>query len=264
MHKLEKSSEDSQPVIRISALHKYYRNQGMEYHALKEVDFSVKKGEYVSVIGPSGSGKSTLLHVMGLFDDFDSGSYFLDGLDVKMLSESEKAKIRSRKIGFVFQMFYLVPSMSVLDNIILPGLLIDKERKLLENKAMQLAERFGISEVLQKTPNKISGGQMQRVAITRALINEPSLILADEPTGNLDSKSGSAVLELFDQLNKEGKTIVMITHDMNIARRSQRTVRILDGRLSDFRHGEGGDDADLAKTRQPKKETHPDVKRKGQ
>lgn len=223
-------------VINISNLHKYYRSEGMEYHALKGINFSVKRGEYVSVIGPSGAGKSTLLHVMGLFDDFDSGTYLLDGLDVKTLNEAEKAKIRSKKIGFVFQMFYLVPSMRVLDNIILPGLLIDRDRQELEDVALSIAERFGIKDILHKNPNKISGGQMQRVAVSRALINNPSLILADEPTGNLDSKSGAAVLDLFKQLHEEGKTIVMITHDMNVARRAQRTVRILDGVLSDFKH----------------------------
>ncbi len=218
-------------VVLMIDLHKYYGSGSSRYHALKGISLSVEKGDYVSVMGPSGSGKSTLLHVMGLFDDYEQGEYYLDGIDVKSLSEAEKAKIRSQKIGFVFQMFYLIPSITVLDNIVLPGLLINRPREELEKKAVELAERFAIAGELNKFPNKISGGQMQRAAIARALINDPAMLLMDEPTGNLDSKSGSAVLELVDELHDEGKTIVLITHDSNVAKRASRLIRIFDGMI---------------------------------
>ncbi|MCX8166347.1 MAG: ABC transporter ATP-binding protein [Candidatus Micrarchaeota archaeon] len=226
-------SKKQQSIIEVKDLHKSYKNDGLSYHVLKGVNMSIKRGEYVSIMGPSGSGKSTLLHILGLFDKFDSGNYFLDGIDVNHLSETEKAKVRALKIGFVFQMFYLIPSLTVLENIILPGLIVNRPRNELIEKAKHIAEKFGILEILEKTPNKVSGGQMQRSAIARALINDPAVILADEPTGNLDSKSGKAVLDLFDELHKEGRTIVMITHDSNVAKRAQRTLYIFDGFISE-------------------------------
>ncbi|MEM3372733.1 MAG: ABC transporter ATP-binding protein [Candidatus Anstonellales archaeon] len=230
-------SKKSQVIIEVKDLHKSYKNDGLSYHVLKGINMQVKKGEYVSIMGPSGSGKSTLLHILGLFDKFDSGEYYLDEIDVRNLNENEKAKIRSLKIGFVFQMFYLIPSLTVAENIILPGLIVNRSRQELIEKARKIAEKFGISEILEKTPNKVSGGQMQRSAIARALINDPAVILADEPTGNLDSKSGKAVLDLFDELHNEGRTIVMITHDPNVAKRAERTLYIFDGFISEKPYG---------------------------
>ena len=234
IEKMPRKNQES--VIMIKGMHKYYRNDGLSYHALKGIDFEVKKGEFVSVMGPSGSGKSTLLHVMGLFDEFENGEYLLDGVDVKTLDEAEKARIRSSKIGFVFQMFYLVPSLTIRDNIMLPGLLLGRSRDELNIACDSVAKRFGIMDILEKKPNKISGGQMQRAAVARSLINDPAIIFADEPTGNLDSVSGRNVMELFEQLHKEGRTIVLITHDSNVAKRAERTIRILDGEIHESRH----------------------------
>jgi putative ABC transport system ATP-binding protein len=212
----------------------YQRGKDNELKVLKDISFEIKKGEFVAIIGPSGSGKSTLMHILGALDRPTSGSYFLDNKNMLELSDDELAEIRSQKIGFVFQSFSLLPRASVIRNVMLP-LIYDS--KIVKNERQKKAEKSLIAVGLDKNrwlhlSNQLSGGQMQRAAIARALVNDPDLILADEPTGNLDSKTGDIVLGTFQKLNKEkGHTIILITHEKYIAEKAKRIISVKDGKI---------------------------------
>ena len=200
---------------------------------LRGIDLDVRKGEFVAVLGPSGSGKSTLMNIIGCLDTPTSGTYTLDGRDVGGLNEDELAQVRSREVGFIFQSFQLLPRQTALGNVELPLIYSGvpaRERKL---RAQQMLERVGLSDKLDHYPSQLSGGQQQRVAIARALANRPAILLADEPTGALDQQTGRQVMALFHDLNEEGNTIIMITHDIGIARHARRIVRLLDGVLTE-------------------------------
>jgi putative ABC transport system ATP-binding protein len=200
---------------------------------LKGIDMDVKKGEFVAVLGPSGSGKSTLMNIIGCLDTPTSGSYVLNGRDVGGLSEDDLAQVRSKEIGFIFQSFQLLKRQTALENVELPLIysgMHDRERRA---RAKQMLERVGLADKMDHYPNQLSGGQQQRVAIARALANHPAILLADEPTGALDQQTGRQVMALFHDLNEEGNTIIMITHDIGIARHAQRIVRLLDGTLTE-------------------------------
>jgi len=201
---------------------------GRPFYALKDVDLVVEKGEFLSILGPSGSGKSTLLHIMGLLDTPSSGRVLFKGRDVSKMSEEERAEIRNKEIGFVFQFFYLSPFLTAKENVMLPMMFAGEVD---ERRAEELLKRVGLGNKMNNKPHQLSGGERQRVAIARALANEPSLILADEPTGNLDSKTGREVLKLFKELWKEGNTLVLVTHDEKLSKAAERRVRLLDGRI---------------------------------
>lgn len=218
-------------MIQLSQVNKIYRTDEIETVALENINLDVKKGEFLAVMGPSGCGKSTLLNVMGLLDMPNSGKIIIDGKETVNMKDKELAKFRNENLGFVFQSFHLINSLNVLDNVELPLLY----RKVGARERRKLAEevlaRVGLSHRMRHFPTQLSGGQSQRVAIARAVIGNPSIILADEPTGNLDSKMGAEVMDLLHQLNKEdGRTIVMVTHDESKAKETNRTIRFLDGR----------------------------------
>jgi putative ABC transport system ATP-binding protein len=221
----------SEAVIRIEDLHKSYETSAGLFPALKAVNLSIANGEFVAIMGPSGSGKSTFMNILGCLDKPSSGRYFLDGRSVSELGKDELALLRNRTIGFVFQGFNLLPRMSLLDNVALPLIYCGLEREERQQRAQELLDKVGLGGYAASTPNKISGGQQQRVAIARALVNRPRLILADEPTGNLDSQTGEEIMGLFDELNREGITIVLVTHEEDIALHAKRQVRFLDGRI---------------------------------
>jgi len=201
---------------------------GKSFYALKDVDLVVEKGEFLSILGPSGSGKSTLLHIMGLLDTPSSGRVLFRGRDVSKMSEDERAEIRNKEIGFVFQFFYLSPFLTAKENVMLPMMFageVDEER------AEELLRKVGLGNKMNNRPHQLSGGERQRVAIARALANNPALILADEPTGNLDSKTGKGILKLFKEIWREGNTIVFVTHDKELSKAAERKVHLLDGRI---------------------------------
>ena len=201
--------------------------------AVRDVDLTIAEGEYLSIIGPSGSGKSTLLHLLGLLDRPSHGTYRLDGVDVSTLSERRRTRVRGERIGFVFQAFHLLPHRSVLENVELAMIYLRIPRKERTARARATLERVGLGHRLDFDPVTLSGGERQRVAIARALVAQPSLLLADEPTGNLDSGNAASVLDLFDELHAEGLTLAVITHDDGVSARAQRRVRIVDGVMSD-------------------------------
>ena len=219
-------------MIEISKLNKYYQIGNSKFHALKDIDLNIKDGEMLAVTGKSGAGKSTLMNIIGLLDSYDSGSLKIDGVEVSGLGDSRLAKLRNQKIGFVMQDFSLLEHKSVLMNVMLP-LYFNNRYNFREMKklAMDALKKVGITEQAQKKANQLSGGQKQRVAVARAIINEPSFILADEPTGALDTKTSAEIMELFKNLNVDGKTMIIITHDMNIADSCQRKIEISDGRI---------------------------------
>jgi putative ABC transport system ATP-binding protein len=217
----------SKPVISLSDVTKSYVLGDMEVPVLRGINAVVEEGEYVALMGPSGSGKSTLMNLVGLLDEPTTGEYLLDGTDASTLDDPSRARLRNSAIGFVFQTFNLLPHMDALGNVELPlryaGVVNSKAQ------ARALLDRVGMSDRLDHRPAQLSGGQRQRVAIARALVNDPALILADEPTGNLDSHTGAEILELLDELHSQGRTILMVTHDDDIASRANRTIRLLDG-----------------------------------
>lgn len=223
------NGQSGQQVIRICNLTKSYRLGSQSVPVLNGINFSVYSGEFVAVMGPSGSGKSTLLNVLGILDHYDAGEYWLDNTLIRQLSEKDAAKYRGQLIGFVFQSFNLLPFKNALDNVALPLYYQNVPRKQREKKALALLDRMGVGSRAHHLPTELSGGQRQRVAIARALVNDPPLILADEPTGNLDSKSTEEVLTLFGELNREGRTIVMITHDEVPMQLISRIIRLKDG-----------------------------------
>ncbi len=216
-------------IIHTSGLTKTFGSNGAAVHALRGIDLEVQRGEFISLIGPSGSGKSTLMAILGCLDKPTNGTYALDGERVEGLSGRELAAIRNDKIGFVFQQYNLLPKASVVRNVELPMLYAGVARKERRQRAQELLERVGIPEKAKVLPAALSGGQRQRVAIARALANKPALLLADEPTGALDQKTGHEVLELFADLHRQGNTIIIVTHDLSIAAMAQRQVEIMDG-----------------------------------
>jgi putative ABC transport system ATP-binding protein len=220
------------PIIETTDLTKTFGGNGVAVRALRGIDLTVERGEFLALIGPSGSGKSTLMAILGCLDKPTSGSYAFDGERVDGLSNAELARIRNHKIGFVFQLYNLLPKASVLRNVELPMLYAGVRRKERHRRAMELLERVGIPEKAKSLPSALSGGQRQRVAVARALANEPAMLLADEPTGALDSKTGHEVLELFSELHRQGNTILIVTHDLSIAALASRQVEIHDGRVA--------------------------------
>jgi len=216
-------------LLSLKEIVKSYQIKSDTYQILKGIDVEIKKGDFVAIMGPSGSGKSTLLNIIGCLDSPTSGTYMLADKKVSELSERELAVIRNTYIGFIFQNFNLIPSLTVLDNVLLPSFYLGKEDK---KRAIELLEAMGLSERLDFKPNELSGGQKQRVAIARSLMNNPAFLLADEPTGALDSKTGKEIMELIVDLNKkEGKTILMVTHDSEVAKRAHRIIRLQDGKI---------------------------------
>jgi putative ABC transport system ATP-binding protein len=218
-------------VIEVAGLTKTYATAAGPFPALKGVDLTIRSGEYVAVMGPSGSGKSTFMNLLGCLDRASAGDYVLDGRHVESLSPDELAALRGRTIGFVFQGFNLLPRMSLEDNVALPLVYAGVDVASRRARAREMLERVGLGGYAASLPNRISGGQQQRVAIARALVNRPRLILADEPTGNLDSHTSEEIMALFDALNREGITIVLVTHEQDIAQHAKRQVRFLDGRI---------------------------------
>jgi putative ABC transport system ATP-binding protein len=231
-------------LIEIKNLIKEYRNEDVVTSVLHGLTFNIAKGEFVSIMGPSGSGKSTLMHILGLLERSTSGLYKFDGRNVENLNDNELAELRNEKIGFVFQAFNLLPRTNVLENVKLP-LLYSKSKKNPDEQARKVLEAVGLEHRLDHFTNQISGGEKQRVAIARALVNEPEVIFADEPTGNLDSKSGIQVMEIFQKLNDDGHTIILVTHETATAEYADRIIRVRDGeivsdeKVRNKRRGEG-------------------------
>lgn len=219
------------PIIRLTDIVKIYGSGEVAVQALKGIDFEIKRGEYLSIIGMSGSGKSTLLNILGCLDTATSGLYELDGVSTQELSNQERAVIRNQKIGFVFQTYNLLPRVTALDNVELPMIYNGIQVKKRRQKARDMLKKVGLGDRMDHHPNQLSGGQKQRVAIARALMNDPAIILADEPTGNLDSVSSAEIMGIFDQLHKEGKTILMVTHEQDIAAHTKRTIQMRDGMI---------------------------------
>ena len=222
-------------VIEIAELYKDYDTPAGVFPVLKDVNLTIDEGDYVAIMGPSGSGKSTFMNILGCLDRPTKGEYKLDNQSVKSLDRNDLAKLRNKTIGFVFQGFNLLARSSLLDNVSLPLVYANDSKSTRDDKSKKLLEKVGLGKYLHSKPNQISGGQQQRVAIARALVNQPRIILADEPTGNLDSKTSEEIMALFDSLNKEGITIIIVTHENDIADHASRQVRFLDGKIVEDR-----------------------------
>ena len=220
-------------MITLENINKTFYTDEIETHALEDINLTIKAGEFAAIMGPSGCGKSTMLNIMGLLDTPTSGSVIIDGVRADRMSDKDMARMRNQKLGFIFQSFHLIPSLNVLDNVLLP-MLYRRGSSSSENKkrALEIIERVGLTHRLKHFPAQLSGGQCQRVAIARALIGEPKVILADEPTGNLDSKMGVEIMDILTGLNREGATIVMVTHDEGLAKETGRIIRLFDGKLA--------------------------------
>lgn len=218
-------------IIKTENLVKTYNMGKVEVNALQGVEISIKKGEFVAIIGPSGSGKSTLMHILGCLDSPSQGSYILDGINVEKLSKAKLAKIRNKKIGFVFQTFNLLPHVNIQKNVELPLLYGGVNGSQRESRAIEVLNSVGLGDRLKHKPSELSGGQRQRVAIARAIVNNPSIILADEPTGNLDTTSGTDIMSIFSELHKQGNTVIVVTHDKSIAQKADRVITIVDGKI---------------------------------
>ena len=219
-------------LIEMNSICKSYRNIGFETRVLEDVRLHIREGEYVSLMGPSGAGKSTLMAIMGCLSQPTSGEYILDGEEVGTLNDRKLSRVRNEKIGFVFQAFHLLPGVTALENVILPLVYAKRPPSNIKERARELLAKVGMEHRLHHTPGQLSGGEQQRVTIARSLINGPRIILADEPTGNLDSTNGIEIMKTFDNLVKEGKTIVLITHDLEVARHAGRIVSIRDGQIA--------------------------------
>lgn len=221
-------------MLKMNNIKKIFRTDLIETHALRDFSLEVNEGEFVAVTGPSGSGKTTFLNITGMLETFNSGSYQLDGKDVSQLNDKERSKLRNEKIGFIFQSFNLIPDLNLFDNVDVPlryrGFSAKERKKRIESAL----ERVGLSSRMKHLPSQLSGGQQQRVAIARALAGEPLFLLADEPTGNLDSLMARQVMQLLEEINQQGTTIIMVTHDAELARRAQRNIHIVDGQVSDY------------------------------
>tara|TARA_B100000965_G_C19478174_1_gene707286 strand:+ start:16 stop:735 length:720 start_codon:yes stop_codon:yes gene_type:complete len=223
--------QEELPIIKIERLVRNFRLGKQLIKVLKGLEFSINKNEYVALMGPSGSGKSTLMNILGCLDTPTSGTYLLNKKDVSSLSDDELAEIRNKEIGFVFQTFNLLPRSSALDNVALPLVYAGLNKNEREQKALQVLEQVGLGDRVKHKPNELSGGQRQRVAVARALVNNPSIILADEPTGNLDSKTSYEIMALFDEIHKNGNTIILVTHEEDIAQHAHRIIRLKDGQI---------------------------------
>jgi putative ABC transport system ATP-binding protein len=225
-------------MIRLRGIERVFRLGGEDVHALRSVDLDIERGEYVAIMGPSGSGKSTLMNLLGCLDRPTSGSYHLNGVAVETLNDVELAAIRNREIGFVFQTFNLLPRTSALENVELPLIYAGRPRRERHEMARRALERVQLADRADHEPNELSGGQRQRVAIARALVNQPSILLADEPTGNLDSATSAEIMRLFDELHALGNTVILVTHEADIAEHADRRIVLRDGRvLIDSRRG---------------------------
>jgi len=220
-------------MIQLEHIHRYFQVGEQRIHALNDINLTIKKGEYVSIMGPSGSGKSTLLNVIALLDQPSSGRYLLNGQDVTQLNDEQLARVRRENIGFVFQFFHLIPRLSAAENIEMPMVLAGIAAKERKQRVAEVLKAVSLADRADHRPDQLSGGQMQRVAIARAMIMRPGLLLADEPTGNLDSQSGREIIELLESLNQQqDMTLLMITHDKSIGQRAERCIRIIDGQVS--------------------------------
>lgn len=226
------SDSNSQPVAQIEAVEKVYqKGNAPAVYALRGVDVSIPRGQYVAIMGPSGSGKSTLMNILGCLDRPTSGRYLLAGSDVAQMDDNDLSRIRGEHIGFVFQAFNLINERTVLENVEVPLFYQGVAKSIRRQRSEAAIERVGLSDRLSHRPSELSGGQQQRVAIARALVTEPTVLMADEPTGNLDTETGDAILEMFDELHHEGMTIIMVTHDDSVADRCERVVRLKDGSI---------------------------------
>ncbi|NRB58755.1 MAG: ABC transporter ATP-binding protein [Winogradskyella sp.] len=219
----------SDNVIEIRGIIRDFKLGQETVHVLKGIDLDIKRGEYVAIMGPSGSGKSTLMNLLGCLDTPTAGSYMLNGKDVSQMADDELADIRNTEIGFVFQTFNLLPRTTALDNVALPMIYAGASKKSRIDRASEVLTDVGLADRMDHKPNQLSGGQRQRVAVGRALVNKPSIILADEPTGNLDSKTGTEIMALFDQIHASGNTVIMVTHEEDIAAHAKRVIRLRDG-----------------------------------
>jgi len=218
-------------VIKLEAVNKTYQVGESPLRALRDVSLSIEAGEYLSIMGPSGSGKSTLLNMIGLLDRPDSGRYWFDNVATEVLAEEKRARLRGENVGFIFQSFHLVNRLTAFENIELPLMLAEQPVKQRRQAVEEVLEMVGLTSRAKHKPNQLSGGQLQRVAIARAIVMRPRLLLADEPTGNLDSRSGGEVIEVLESLNREGITLIMVTHDQNIGDRATRHIRMVDGQI---------------------------------
>jgi putative ABC transport system ATP-binding protein len=219
----------SNNVIEIRNIIRDFKLGQETVHVLKGIDLDIKRGEYVAIMGPSGSGKSTLMNLLGCLDTPTGGSYLLNGKDVSQMADDELAEIRNTEIGFVFQTFNLLPRTTALDNVALPMIYAGASKKMRTERASEVLTDVGLADRMDHKPNQLSGGQRQRVAVGRALVNKPSIILADEPTGNLDSKTGTEIMALFDEIHSKGNTVIMVTHEEEIAAHAKRVIRLRDG-----------------------------------
>lgn len=234
-------------MIQLKNITKVYgKDSGQEVYALNDIDLTIEKGDFVAIVGASGSGKSTMMNILGMLDRPSKGEYYLENREINSYKDDELAKVRNKTIGFVFQKFHLLPKTSAIENVELP--LIYSDRKHIKGLALEALKKVGLENRASHKPNELSGGQQQRVAIARALVNEPEIILADEPTGNLDSKSTLEVISIFQELNKSGKTIILITHEQDIAEKAGRVIKIQDGQITgDFKNENPGSAKDELK-----------------
>ena len=218
-------------LLELKNVHKEYEMGDSIIHAVDDASLEIKQGDFLAIVGPSGSGKSTMMNLVGALDLATKGDIFLDGLNIEDLEESDLAQIRGKKVGFIFQTFNLIPTQTALENVMLPMLFQDVPREEREERAGELLEKVGLGDRMDHLPGELSGGQRQRVAIARALANDPEIILADEPTGNLDTKTGEEIIQMFIKLNKEGKTVIVVTHDLELANRAEKIIKLRDGRI---------------------------------
>ena len=231
MEIMEEESKLKREIIRISGLKKIYKMGNQQVNALNGADLVIRENEYVAIMGPSGSGKSTMMNILGCLDTPTEGSYILNGTDVSKMEDSQLAEVRNKEIGFVFQSFNLLPRYTALENTALPLIYAGFSKEEREEKARKALETVGLGERTTHRPSELSGGQRQRVAIARALINNPSIILADEPTGNLDTKTSVDIMNLFEQIHNNGNTVIVVTHEEDIARYAKRIIRLRDGKI---------------------------------
>ncbi|MDU5108038.1 MULTISPECIES: ABC transporter ATP-binding protein [unclassified Clostridium] len=220
-------------MIKLKGINKYYTSGDEKLHALKDVDLEIEKGEFLAIMGPSGSGKSTMIKILGLLDKEFEGVYLLNGEEIENLNDDLLSKLRNKSIGFVFQDFNLIDRLTIKENIELPMLYMGSGIKKTKNRVKELLEKVNLIDKIDKYPNQLSGGQQQRISIIRSLVNNPEIIIADEPTGALDSKTSEEIIDIFKELNKEGITIILITHDINVANKANRIVKIFDGELKE-------------------------------